>query len=150
MSTKKRASAMRAKAMLDAGVEPQDAAQALGYRSVSGMMGAIRRSERANAVPETQMKTEQALGDEPIAEEAAFASDEEAADEIAPEPVRASETTILVMGGVRVVKRRGEYLVKIIQTTNNMRFAFGDEGTLRDVMTALRVVARDMDRHWGI
>lgn len=146
---KKKDAAHRAKTMLDAGTDPRDVAEAIGYKSVSGMLGAIRLYERkAVEAAETQASWDAEAA--PCTEEEASCPDEDrkaAASAMDTMPILASETTMLAMGGVRVVKRRGEYLVKVVKTTNNLRFALKDTQALRDIMTALEVVRRDMERH---
>lgn len=149
---KRREMAMRAKEMLDAGTEPRDVAAAVGYKTVSGMLGAISLyDKRAGMAQEAR----NAAQDAPRQPEATrdirdVRTDERGAgraqeDETGPEC--ASETQLMRLGPIALIKsfpRKAYIVVNGNWGAELLCIPFGHRDKAATLRIALDCIALDM------
>ena len=152
---KRREMAMRAKEMLDAGTEPRDVAAAVGYKTVSGMLGAISlydkragmAQEARNAAQDAprQPKAQEDIRDVRTAERGAGRAQE---DET--RPLCASETQLMRLGPIALVKsyhRKAYIVVNGNWGDELLRIPFGHRDKADTLRIALDCIVHNM-RHF--
>lgn len=149
---KRREMAMLAKEMLDAGAEPHDVAAAVGYRTVSGMLGAISlydkragmAQEARNAAQDAprQPEAQEDIRDARTAERGAGRAQE---DET--RPLCASETQLMRLGPIALIKSftRREYIVADAGWGDELLcIPFGHRDKAATLRIALDCIVRNM------
>ena len=149
---KRREMAMRAKEMLDAGTEPRDVAAAVGYKTVSGMLGAISlydkragmAQEARNAAQDAPRQPEATrdIRDVRTAERGAGRAQEDATG-----PECASETQLMRLGPIALIKsfpRKAYIVVNGNWGAELLCIPFGHRDKAATLRIALDCIVRDM------
>lgn len=149
---KRREMAMRAKEMLDAGVEPRYVAAAVGYKTVSGMLGAISlydkragmAQEARNAAQDAPRQPEATrdIRDVRTAERGAGRAQEDATG-----PECASETQLMRLGPIALIKsfpRKAYIVVNGNWGAELLCIPFGHRDKAATLRIALDCIVRDM------
>ena len=149
---KRREMAMRAKEMLDAGTEPRDVAAAVGYKTVSGMLGAISlydkragmAQEARNAAQDAPRQPEATrdIRDVRTAERGAGRAQEDATG-----PECASETQLMRLGPIALIKsftRQAYIVVNGNWDAGLLCIPFGHRDKAATLRIALDCIVRDM------
>lgn len=149
---KRREMAMRAKEMLNAGVEPRDVAATVGYRTVSGMLGAISLYDKRAGMAQEARNAAQDAPRQPEAQEdirdaRTAERDAERAQEGTTGPLCASETQLMRLGPIALVKsyHRKEYIVVNGDWDHELLcIPFGHRDKAATLRIALDCIVRDM------
>lgn len=149
---KRREMAMRAKEMLDAGAEPRDVAAAVGYKTVSGMLGAISLYDKRAGMAQEARNAAQDAPRQPEAQEAirdARTAERGAgrAQEGTTGPLCASETQLMRLGPIALVKSftRKAYVVAYAGWGDELLcIPFGHRDKAATLRIALDCIALDM------
>lgn len=149
---KRREMAMRAKEMLDAGAEPRDVAAAVGYKTVSGMLGAISLYDKRTGMAQEARNAEQDAPRQPEATGGIrdVRTDERGAgreQEGATEPACASETQLMRLGPIALIKsfpRKAYIVVNGNWGAELLCIPFGHRDKAATLRIALDCIVRDM------
>lgn len=149
---KRREMAMRAKEMLDAGTEPRDVAAEVGYKTVSGMLGAISLYDKRPGMAQEARNAAQDAPRQPEAQEDIrdARTDERGAgraQEDETRPLCASETQLMRLGSIALIKsyHRKEYIVVNGDWDHELlRITFGHRDKADAIRIALDCIVRDM------
>lgn len=120
--------AAKANEMLDNGMEPREVAAALGYKKVSGMLGAIRLYASRD-------------------DQTAPQGEAHAPDSAKAAPNQAEETQMLRFGNIRLIKSMSQraYIVQDARDGDELlRVPFGSKFGAVSLMMAIETIVRDM------
>ena len=131
--------AAKANEMLDNGMEPREVAAAVGYKTVSGMLGAIRLYATMDAQGTSQ-------GDAK-AQHAGMLGEAQAPDSAKAAPDQAEETYMLRFGNIRLIKSMSQrpYIVQDGRDGDEkLRVPFGQKFDAVSLLMAIETIVRDM------
>ena len=120
--------AAKANEMLENGMEPREVAAAVGYKTVSGMLGAIRLYATMDAQEASQ-------------------GEAQAPDSAKAAPDQAEETQMLRFGNIRLIKSMSQraYIVQDARGGEELlRVPFGSKFDAVSLMMAIETIVRDM------
>lgn len=149
---KRREMAMRAKEMLDAGTEPRDVAAAVGYKTVSGMLGAISLYDKRAGMAQEARKAAQDAPRQPEAQEDIrdVRTDERGAgraQEDETRPLCAAESQLMRMGPIALIKsypRQAYIVVNGNWDAELLCIPFGHRDKAATLRIALDCIVHDM------
>ena len=149
---KRREMVMRAKEMLDAGAEPRDVAAAVGYKTVSGMLGAISLYDKRTGMAQEARNAAQDAPRQP--EETGDIRDVRTtergagrAQEDETRPLCASETQLMRLGSIVLIKSftRREYIVADARWGDELLcITFGHRDKADTIRIALDCIVHNM------
>lgn len=131
--------AAKANEMLENGMEPREVAAAVGYKTVSGMLGAIR--------PYATMDAQETSQGDAKAQDAGMLGEAQAPDSTKAAPDQAEETYMLRFGNIRLIKSMSQraYIVQDARDGDELlRVPFGSKFGAVSLMMAIETIVRDM------